>query len=1294
MSFSQHNPHPAWQELSSGRNADESIGSVPVLPASGNDADESIVVQDLHKQSLVSMEDWHEAQHISLQRPVVIKDMTTPHSTMYEAIAMAAVEHPAVPAVHAITPQYMMLQHLRGHTLAQLIARGDVSPEALADILVRVAEALACTHAQGIIHRDLQPRVIVCDDRQAVYCCGWSLSCAIDAKVADATGLPLLHHLPQPLAGTPAWLAPEMARGDITAIGTASDCFQLGAILAAGLGADPPFAAASAQAAIARAAANDRNPLPLSAPPALARLVAALCQEDPSQRPTAAAAAEALQEFIRSAEARKHAQAVLSNITQHSSDNAALLLSQESDLLRARDCDPDLEGIDDALDQVRAGLIQAALSNNDVALAQATLHQVQDHTAPRSQALASQVQQAALQMEQRQRSNQRLRRLSLSLFSASLVVGLATSLWLAGQAQWRQQQRMSEARQLLTEQPNEADAMAALALAGNHPSIRQGVIDVVYGAAQTAIAEESLELARARLQLAQQLGLEPERAAALDGSHEEANTIAWLEHAPQRQRQALIHQRREQLKGIIAQLQDDPAIRYQPLRLQALAANIAPWLVSQDGDEMLHAAMKDMLRNLHTHPHATVRALAISTSALVCRASSADRRRWHQDWTLTHLASSDRDLIHLTMRHLDDLRLDEQQAQVAAAALLARSGGNLLREHNPRSIAATLRTAFAEVTPHVAAMPDNQQRDATVRYLLGMRQRLLPLSVQQGLYRLSATHQTHESLRLHRSLSQMLLRRDSAGTERIARHILEQGPSHGAYRAWAAVLVSTGDFTQAAPIIATGMEHFPNSLDLQALHIRVLVHLGETDQANAAVDHLLGREFTHLYSTSTQALVEALRQLNREDDAVQLASRRGLANPDDMWGRLNYARSLYQAGRYDDSLDEALRITMRWTAFHHGYQHLSRSYLAVGERAAALQAADNALAILPRNNGILTDHGRALAANGRFDNALSRVLMGHAMNQRWTLPGMITGFIAARNAHYDGHALEFTRRLMQQQRSNVHQSIGRHHRIRMALEHHAGDEAIALLTDPESSWSAYWQRLSLGCFYLSDPAYKQQPSWPGLSDHERLHILHEETIASLSARQPDPDRATRIISNILHNHSLSSRRHSSITWLRDLIELHQNSHLHDEETYAFMRQQLHDQLMVLRNEAFHDWYPFHFLADAWLLHLQSNDPLLPLPGDYRVYPRRPIYNIAWSKRGRQQLIKWWHEQHGSISHPERTSDPSDLDALGTSNTAQAQLRDLERSLGRGKRGWDFPPQVWQDRRRQQQESTDSSENEE
>ena len=203
-----------------------------------------------------------------------------------EARLAASVDHPNVVVYHEIVSDddelWLIQEYVPSRTLAAVLSERALPEAKVAEIGVQLASALAAVHERKILHRDLKPgNVLIGEDgRVKLTDFGISRSVAADETLTDAA----LY------AGTPGYLAPEVARGDPPT--EASDVFSLGATLYAALEGSPMFAGETPLARVRRAADGD---IPVSrAARALADPLARMLDPDPALRPSAAEAAAAL----------------------------------------------------------------------------------------------------------------------------------------------------------------------------------------------------------------------------------------------------------------------------------------------------------------------------------------------------------------------------------------------------------------------------------------------------------------------------------------------------------------------------------------------------------------------------------------------------------------------------------------------------------------------------------------------------------------------------------------------------------------------------------------------------------------------------------------------------------------------------------------------------------------------------------------------------------------------------------------------------------------------------------------
>jgi hypothetical protein len=164
---------------------------------------------------------------------------TAERSFNREVRAMARLEHPSVVEVHDFgrTPKgspFMAMEFVQGASLNHYV-RGSWTWPRLWTLLDGLLAGLGHAHAHELIHRDLKPGNVLVLPHVA----GPSAIKLVDFGIALAVGEAA--KVGRRIEGTPAYIAPEAASGEVAAVGPWTDLYSLGVILYEILSGDVPF---------------------------------------------------------------------------------------------------------------------------------------------------------------------------------------------------------------------------------------------------------------------------------------------------------------------------------------------------------------------------------------------------------------------------------------------------------------------------------------------------------------------------------------------------------------------------------------------------------------------------------------------------------------------------------------------------------------------------------------------------------------------------------------------------------------------------------------------------------------------------------------------------------------------------------------------------------------------------------------------------------------------------------------------------------------------------------------------
>ncbi len=209
-----------------------------------------------------------------------------------EGRVLAGLHHPGIVRVVAFGQleegqPYVAMEWLEGEDIAQRQRRAPLPLVRSLEIAADVGEALAAAHQAGIVHRDVKPsNVILVGSAPGTH--GPFTAKLVDFGVAAADDAKLTRT--GAIVGTPAYMAPEQARGD-GEVDARADLYALGATLFEMITGRPPHVGPTPIAILARLVTTPAPRLAevfIDAPPRLDDLMAELARDDPGERPASA----------------------------------------------------------------------------------------------------------------------------------------------------------------------------------------------------------------------------------------------------------------------------------------------------------------------------------------------------------------------------------------------------------------------------------------------------------------------------------------------------------------------------------------------------------------------------------------------------------------------------------------------------------------------------------------------------------------------------------------------------------------------------------------------------------------------------------------------------------------------------------------------------------------------------------------------------------------------------------------------------------------------------------------------
>lgn len=234
------------------------------------------------------------AKQVALDRRVAVKTLKPGLGATHDVEALLAeawmaggLEHPNILPVYSLSldtegKPVLVMKRIEGVTWATLISDAEAMKRHAPDrapleehlrILQSVCNAVHFAHSRAVIHRDLKPENVMVGAFGEVYVVDWGIACPPGPT--------------RQLAGTPAYMAPEMLGGAGASLSARTDVYLLGSMLFEVLTGKPPHSATTPNE-LFQVVMRSKPAVPADAPEELAELVRRCMSVSPDDRPESA----------------------------------------------------------------------------------------------------------------------------------------------------------------------------------------------------------------------------------------------------------------------------------------------------------------------------------------------------------------------------------------------------------------------------------------------------------------------------------------------------------------------------------------------------------------------------------------------------------------------------------------------------------------------------------------------------------------------------------------------------------------------------------------------------------------------------------------------------------------------------------------------------------------------------------------------------------------------------------------------------------------------------------------------